>query len=297
MSLTTKLAEAADQVQQFWSPLFVPELIEQSLLPALINKDYEGDIKKGGDTVRVSQILRPNAVRKNIDTDPNPSSFDSQLLTTTKVDVKADTRITASYEIEDLVELQSQLGDKDSEIRQSLVESIMIDLNSYIYSLVAPSASAPDHTKTGVTDFNAAEVNELRQLASQAKWPGNRGSRYLLTDPSYMSDMLNNSTLTSADFGAQDAPVIGGQMARQRFGFNIFEDNSAGMGSLSSSGADAALAFHPDFMYLVMQRAPTFKVSDLHANKQHGFLISVDMILGAKIGIEGDVKHMTVINS
>jgi hypothetical protein len=47
-------------------------------------------------------------------------------------------------------------------------------------------------------------------------------------------------------------------------------------------------------MYLVMQEMPTFKLSDLHSNKQHGYLLSVRLIVGAKLGIDGDVKHITV---
>ena len=119
----------------------------------------------------------------------------------------------------------------------------------------------------------------------------------MLLDPAYYSDNLNAQTLTSSDF-VPDAPVVSGQIARQRYGFNILEDNSAGIGTLAASGTeDVCLAFHPDFMLLVMQKEPTFKVSDLHSNKQFGFVISVDMVFGAKLGIDGAKKHITVVGS
>ena len=290
---TTQVADVSAQVQEFWSPIFQDELLESTLLPALVNKDYQGDIRQGGDTVKVSLIDRPTAERKTIGA--GADTFNPAKMSTQQVEIIADQRITASFEFSDLVMLQSQIGDQDSNIRKVLMEAIDIELNNYLYGLVAPSASAPDHTVTGVTDFNASQVNNLRKLASQAKW--RKDGWWLLADPSYMSDMLNDSTLSSIDFGAQDVPVIGGQMARQRFGFNILEDNSAGLLTLSASSEDAALAFHPDFMGLVMQKEPNFKVSDLHANKQHGFVISVDMIVGAKLLNEGAVKHISVVDS
>jgi len=292
----TLVNEVSEQAQKFWAPVLKDELKEASILATLVNKEYQGDIKRGGDTAYVSMINRPLAERKTIGA--GSDTFASQKLTATRVGIAADQRITASFELEDLIDIQTQLGSPDgkSKIRQALLESLQIELNSYLYGLVAPSSSAPDHNLTGVTDFNATQLNIVRKLASQAKWM-RQGGWYLLADPSYMSDMLNSSVLTSADFtGGADRPVIGGQMAVNRFGFSILEDNSAGLVGLGTGTEDAALAFHPDFLYLVMGD-PQIKVSDLHSNKQHGYLVSVDMWCGAKLGLEGDVKHISIINS
>lgn len=289
MTLVTQLE---DQVQKFWAPLLQDQLKEDTLLPSLVNKEYEGVIKRGGDTAYVSMINRPTAERKT--KGAGAESFNSQQLETTRVGIIADQRITAAFEIEDLVDLQSQLSQDSPKMRQVLFEALEINLNSYLYSLVAPSTSSPDHTVTSVTDFNATQLLNVRKLAAQAKWPKAPGW-YLLLDPSYMTDVLNAQTLTSSDY-VPDAPVVGGQMARQRFGFNILEDNSAGLVGLGTSGADAGLAFHPDFMYLVMGE-PQVKLSDLHSQKKHGYLISVDMWVGAKLGLEGSLKHISIINT
>lgn len=285
----TSIADVAEQVQKFWGGMFMKELRESSLLPALVNKDYSGEIKKGGDTVYVSQISAPNGELKTVGVDAD--SFSPEKLTTTRVAVTADKRAIASFKFEDLVDLQSQIGQENSEIRQALLFGVNKKINTYLYSLVAPSTSAPDHVLNGITDFNAAHLNSLRKLASQAKWDRLKGW-YVLVDPSYMSDLLNAATMTSSDYVGNERPVVGGQIAMQRFGFNIFEDNSAGLLQLGTSGEDCALAFHPDFMHLVMQAEPQFKISDLHSNDQFGYNISVDVIFGAKLGIAGNVKHI-----
>jgi hypothetical protein len=283
---TTDINQISEQVQKKWAPLFMKELRESLLLGSLVNKDYEGAIGQEGDTVYVSQINAPQGQLKTVGTDAD--TFDSSLLSTTRVAVVADKRAVAAFEIADTAMLMSQLNSQESAIRDSLVFAVAQQVNNYLYSLVAPSASSPDHQVTSVTDLNASQLSGVRVLAAQAKWMREKGW-YGLIDPVYMGDIMNAQTLVSTDFGASDAPIIGGQVALPRFGFNLLEDNSM--------NADTALFFHPDFMHLVTQIQPRFKVSDLHSNKKFGMLLSVDMVFGAKLGIQGSLKHITVSNA
>lgn len=290
----TGIAEVQDQVQKFWSPMFMSELREKLMLGALVNRDYQGSIGKEGDEVTVSQINAPEGSMKTIGVDED--SFESEQLSVTEVKIKADKRAVAAFEFKDIVKIQSQLGSKDSELRQSLVFSVLRQINDYLYSLVNPLS--PTHVLSGVTDFNASQLLIVRKLAAQAKWAEEKGW-WLLQDPSYYNDILNAQTLTSSDYVGDEKVVVGGKVANKRFGFNILEDNSRGILKLSpaSTGADVGLAFHPDFMHLVMQTEPTFEISKLHANKKFGFLMSVDLILGAKLGIDGDKKHIKIYNT
>ncbi len=290
---STLLGDVSDQAQTFWSNLFVPELLAGAKLPAVVNRAYEGEIKEGGSTVRVSQILRPTATIKTVGA--GEESFEASKMQTLKVDVTADRVITAAFKFSSLVQLQSQIGSKDSEIRAALVSSVTDKLNDYLYSLVAPSTSAPDHSIASVTDFNQAALATVRKLASQAKWP--EQDRWLFLDPSYYNDFLAVAALTSADY-VTDSPVMSGKVS-QRYGFNVVEDNNASMLRLTAATAteDFALGFHKDFMYLVMQQAPTIEVSSLHSQEQHGFLISAKLVVGAKLGIAGNVKHVVTYNT
>lgn len=283
MSVTQySAADIQEMVVKAWPDLFMQELRESLLLGALVNKDYSGSINELGDEVTVSQINAPTGQLLTVGVDAD--SFSSETLTSTSVKVKADKRAVAAFEFEDTVKFMTQLGNKDSEIRASLIYAAQNQINEYLYSLVAPSSSAPDHVINSVTDFNAAQLNNVRMLAAQAKWMKNKGW-YGLLDPSYYTDLLAAQTLTSADY-VPDAPLIGGQIATQRFGFNLLEDNSRSV--------DQGLFFHPDFLHMVMKTAPTFKVSDQHVNKKFTYLISVDLIFGAKLGIDGAKKHITV---
>jgi len=291
----TNVTDVSNQVQTFWSETFMDELMEAVLLPALVNKEFEGELKKKGDTVRVSQINRATATRKSVGS--GHEYFETQKLSTSYVDIVADQVISAGYEFDDLVELQSQIGDKDSKIRQGLLEAYAIELNNYCYELVDPSTSSPDHSVSGVGAMDAAALVANRKLAGQAKWARN-GGWWGLLDPSYWADILSATTLTSADY-VPDAPVVGGQSAMKRFGFNLLEDNSDGLLTLSpaSAGEECGLFFHPDFLYLVHQLVPEFQVSSLHSNKQFGYVISVKAVVGAKKGIDGGVKQIVNYDS
>jgi hypothetical protein len=280
--MVTQLAEVQAQVQQFWAPLFMEELRASLLLGSLVNKDYEGQIKNKGDKVRVSMVKKPSGQTRTIGTDAD--SFDTALLETEYVDVSANKRFVAGFDLVDLVQIQSQIGDQNSKIREALMYSVQEQINDYLYSLVAPSSS-PAHAITGVTTFAKAQVLQARTLAAGSKW-AKAANKYILSSPNHYADLLNETTFTSSDYVGPNEPLtVGGQMAMRRFGFNIFEDDSR--------SGDTSLAFHPDFLLWVMQTQPTFQLSSKHSQKQFGYVLSVDLIGGAALGIEGDVKHIS----
>jgi hypothetical protein len=286
----TSVSDVSNQVQKVWGGTFMDELMSTTLLPSLVNKDFEGALNVKGDTVYVSQITRPTAQRKKVGS--GHEYFTTQKLEEQRIAITCDQVISAGYEFDSLVQLQSQIGDQDSKIRQGLLEAYAIELNNYLYSLVSPSTSAPDHSVASVGELNAAALIANRVLAGQAKW-SRLGGWFGLIDPSYMGDIFAAATLTSNDY-VPDAPVVGGQTALKRFGFNLLEDNSDGLLTLSPAGAgvECGLFFHPDFMHLAHQVQPEFEVSSLHSNKQFGYVLSVRAVVGAKLGIDGDVKHI-----
>jgi len=296
--MLTSVADIAEQVQKVWAPTFIPELKENDILSTLVNKNFDGEIRQLNDTVYISQIKRAAAQRKTVGA--GHESFSSQKLQTARVAIVADQVITASFKMDSLIALQSQLGNPDGEqaIKNALLEGIQIELNNYLYSKVAPKTSAPSHKISGVTNFDGSQLNSIRELASKAKWMKEKGW-WLLTSPSYSTDLLNSVTIVSKDYVGDEAPVIGGQVVNKRFGFNILEDNSDGLLSLSpaNAGTDCALAFHPDFLHLVMQKAPEIQISSLHSQEQHGYLMSVSIVCGAALGIEGDKKHIQIYNT
>jgi len=290
----TLLADVADQVQKVWGPVGKDEFVEMAKLASVVNRDYEGQINKQNDTVYVSQINQMTAQRKSTSS-TGANTFETQKISTSRVAIAADQTFSCAIEVEDLVALQSQIGAAESEIRATMMKAMEDAVNTYLYSLVSPSLSAPDHSIASVTDFNESQLLAARLLASQANWPEN--DRYCFLDPSYYNDLLAVANLTSADY-APDMPKVGGSFAFKRHGFTIVEDNSSGLvtAGAATGTADAALWFHKSFMHLVL--GPTvWELSSQHANKAFGYILSCRMYGGAVLGINGDEKHGLTYNS
>jgi hypothetical protein len=289
----TLLADLTDQIQKFWAPIFMDELRESAVLPTLLNKEYEGEMQKKGDTVYVTLIRDAVGETKTIGS--GHQTFASEKMLEERVAIVANKIFSASFDLDDLISLQTQLGSPEGEsaIREALIAGVHKQINAFCYSLVAPSTSAPDHSVASVTDYNAARARSNRLLAAQARW-GKTKPWYGLLDPSFYTDALADSTLANKDYGAEDAPVIGGQIALPRYGVNYLEDNTDGILTLSPAlaGADVGLIFHPDFAALVLQRQPQFKLSDKHVLGERGYKLSVDAVGGGGLLPDGAKKHI-----
>ena len=293
MSLT-RLADVEAQIKKYWSDLFLEELKESSLIVNLLNKQFSGEIKKAGNEVQVSQIIRPTGATKTIGTG-DYDVYSTEKFQKKEINIKADKIFECGYEFDSLVELQSQIGEQDSKIRSAMREAIDIQINNFIYSLISCT------NKVGaVADYNATQIVNNRIFAGQKKWRKD-GDWYNLVDPSYYGNLLSAQTLTSADYVGGEAPMIAGQIVNKRGGFGILEDNSDGLASLvkkaGGAGVDqVSLAFHRDFLHLVLQGEAEFKVSDLHAMKRRGYLITCEVIGGGAKGHDHDNLHRVVYN-
>ena len=270
------------------------ELKESSIVVNLLNRDYQGEIKKGGNEVQVTQIIRPSGATKTIG-QGDYDTYSSEKFQKKEINIKADKIFEAGYEFDSLVELQSQIGDQDSKIRNAMREAIDIQINNFCYGLMSCA-----NKQASVTDYNATQIVNNRVFAGQKKWRKD-GEWYNLVDPTYYGNLLSSQTLTSADYVGPEAPMIAGQFVNKRGNFGIMEDNSDGILSLiktaGGSGADqVSLAFHRDFVHLVLQGEIDFKVSDLHAMKRRGYLITAEIIGGGAKGHDHDALHRVVYN-
>lgn len=277
----TELTNVQSTIAEFWPTLFMEDLKEDNLLVNLINRDYTGSLQNIGDTVHVNQIDKMTGQTLTINQTGGGRTFTPETITTTGVSVTADRRFVASGDIADLVQFQSLLdpmSDTSQAIRREMVSAVSQQINTYLYSLVAPTDTAV------AASLTATVLAGVRKYGAQKFWERTKGW-YGLLGPSYWEDLLLDSTLTSADY-VDDRPVVGGQKGVRRFGFNLFEDNSAG-------NADIGLFFHPDFLYMVTQYEPRFKISDKHSQGEFAYMISVDMVAGAKLGHDGAIKHTT----
>lgn len=276
----TNKDEVTNAVQTFWSSLFMDELRQQNILMNLVNRDYEGEIKDMGDTVKITQINKPTGETLTIGTGAD-RTFTPEAMSISSGSLTANKRFVASFDIDESAMMQSMIdptGPKATEIRLALVDAVNTQINTFLLSLVAPTT-----TTASTATMTAAILASVRELAGTQKWGRNK-PWYGIVAPNYWADILVDSTLASADY-TDDKPMVGGQQGLKRFGFNLFEDDSI---------SDQAVFFHPDFVHFVTQYEPRFKISDKHAQGEFAYIMSVDLIGGGVLGINGANKHTKV---
>ena len=285
---TTGINDLQDQIRKSWSEIFMDELHESYILQNLVSKEYEGEIEKGGDEVTITQFDTPQSDLRTIGT--NADTFDPNKLTTQKMTLKADKRAVSSHKFSDITEIQTIVDPANNpKVRQGMMRDIGRQINTYLYSLLVASASNPDHQINGQATMTEALLAAMRTKTSEAYWPVEE-RKYCLAGPQYYSDLLADDGLQSSDYGAADAARIAGRMSTQRYGFTIFEDNSRALStSLDSFTSDAIL--------YAAQTVPQIKISDLHSNEQFGFVMSIDLIFGAKQSIDGGKKCYNITSA
>lgn len=275
------LSDYQSAIQNFWAPQFAKSLRTATLLPSLVSRDYQGEIKARGNKVTIHQLQDGEAVIEDISTSsPSANTFDTQSLDKASITITADKRLYKAFEFDDLTSIQSLIDGNSPEVMEKMRSDMERKLTTYLRGLFAPSSSNPDHILNSQSAFTSTTLKTLRANAGAAKWNDDKPWICLL-DPVYYSDPMDDSKMASNDYGAEDKPLINGKFGQKRLNFNIFEDN----GMSSKTG----LAFHPDALHLVMQKEPTVSIAPLTANKQFGFVIVVDMIFGTALGFNHEL--------
>jgi len=280
------LGDNASQVVKYWSQRATTQLREKLLMGGLVNKDYQGEIKAQGDTVKIYSVAAPTATVNTIGTS-NSNVFAGSAISSTSVDLVVNEIATAAFEFSSENEMMSILNSKNSECMSSLVFAVEKAINSHLYSVMVPSIASPDHTIGSVATFDAAAFLNVRLLASTAKWDTSK-PWYALLDPLYYGHQLALTTNTSQDFVA-DRPVVSGLIGAPRYGFTMYEDNSQ-----APATAGQGYFFHPDAVNFAMASSLEVKMSDLHPTGKHGIMLSVSCIYGAALGIAGAKKCIKV---
>lgn len=284
----TTLTQVQGQIQKYWAPLLDKELTERFVLPALVQSpsDRTAGLRMG-DKVQISQYDEMTGENKTIGS--GADTFTPETVTLSEVEVQVDRRALASAVFDDLVDLQSQVSISDPKFRGVASRAMNRQVSDYLYSLSAPTT---EDTGVAAGSFNAAKLTELGQIADDAQWP--EEERWLVVDATYWKALMDDSTLTSADF-VQDSPVMGGNMAINRYGWKIIKDTSAGFKTQLNAGAGGvAQAFIPSYLEFIIQRDSRVMLSDRHSNNEFKVGFSIDKVYGAKLGLDGADKHIIV---
>lgn len=259
-------------VPSIWSPIVYDELRKSLIFGQIFDRKYEGAIKSMGDTVKVHQVIAPEA-EEFIDNDKG--QFNSQAMVTVPFEVKANRRAIASFEITDTALLQSM--EFQTQAQTALVYALKKKVDDVLIAALAAGASltAPDHNISPVTPSSLASV-DLRAIRALLKKQSVATSQcYGVLGVEYYSDLIGATQLTSSDFVGPNQTTESGEIKSKLYGFTFAETENL--------GDDVGYFCHPSALQVVMQQEVRIQTTPLLANKQLGMLVVADILWGYNI--------------
>lgn len=211
--------------------------------PQAVNRNYEGEIRATGDSVRIRSISRPTiaAYTKNV------TSIVPETLTDAERTLLIDQANYFAFEIDDVDMAQVQNGGglmSEAALESAYGLADIADL--YVAGLYTGADAANKISTTAITTAALAVTGlvNLKVKLDNANVP-NQG-RYVIVPPWYHGLLLqSNNFISVADSGTSEA-LRNGQVGRA-FGFDVFVSNNVtlvtGDDYLVSAGYTGAITF------------------------------------------------------
>ena len=294
--MTTKPGDVPQQVVEIWATQFQSEYREKHVLANLTDMSYQASFNQSNDTAKISQYNAGDGEDLAIDVDSPQNDtaceFNPSPILTQQVELKINRRAVSSREFCDLTSLLSQVKPEDMALRATMGFEVSKVINKRLYSTVSATSN------TGSTaSISATTLSALAKQADGLFWP--EQDRWLLLDSEYYEDLLNATTLVDVSAtGSGDRPTIAGQFVQQRFGWNIVKDTSVDMkAQLNGGTAGVALAMTREHLLWASpfgDAMSRIQISNQHANRKFGFVMSIDQPFGVALGNDGAAKAIII---
>lgn len=224
---------------------FIPEIwasvplsvLEKSLVYAqagVVNRDYEGEIRSGGDTVHIRSISDPtvSSYTKN-------STVTYETLTDADRQLRIDQQKIFSFSVDDIDEAQAS-GALEQALTQAAYK-LRDTADQYVAGLYTGAASANQIGTVSVTTA-ALAYTQLRKLSvklDEANVPSE--GRWVVVPPWYHGLLLEEDKFVRVDASGSDMALRNGVIG-QALGFTVLKSNNAPF----VTGDDyAVIAGHP----------------------------------------------------
>jgi hypothetical protein len=222
-------------IPEVFSKLLQAKFYKQSVLPAISNTDYQGEISGQGDKVIIRTVP---AVTIN----DYAGTVTNQELTTGTVEMLIDKAKYYSFKIDDVLKAQADINLLEAASGDA-AEGMRIAVETDVLSSVIGDATTTG-SQTTITSSNIlSEILELSQALDELNIP--EEGRFIVLSPEFVS-MLKQSELRQAYLtGDGTSPLRNGQVGMVDR-FTVYQSN---MLHTPASGTDAGythvLAGHP----------------------------------------------------
>lgn len=253
---------AANFIPELWSPLTKDEVESNLVMARLILRDYEGEIKQKGDTVRINEISNLTANDKEASTDVSYETITEDQLT-----LSIDKHKYAAFKLEDIVAIQANVSlmqKYTGKIGYALAKQVDTDLLALYVAL--SQMVGTDGTAISTANFLLAiqhlDVADAPETERYGVFHSSDKTGFLAEDDFVRYD--------STGIGGQLSPIIRGRFG-EIFGVQIFF--STNVTTTGSPSGNHNLVFHREAFALAMQR-------DIRVQAQYDIDALADKVVG-----------------
>ena len=190
-------------IPEVFSKLLQAKFYKQSVLPAISNTDYEGEISGQGDKVVIRTV-------PSITINDYAGTVSNEELTTAKVEMLIDKAKYYSFKVDDVLAAQADINLLEAASGDA-AEGMRVAVESDVLSSVVTGATTIG-AQTTITASNVlTEILELSTALDELNIP--EEGRFIVLPPSMIS-MLKQSELRQAYLtGDAESPLRNGQLA------------------------------------------------------------------------------------
>ena len=232
-------------IPEVWSARLLSSL-KKSLVfagPGVVSREYEGEIRNAGDTVRITSISRPT-IGSYV---KNSTTITPETLTDAQRSLLIDQSKYFAFEVDDIDMRQSVNGGAlMNEAAAEAAYGLADTADQYVASLYTGVDAGNAISTTSITDAAKAVtglINLMTQL-NEANVP--MQGRYVVVPPWYYALLLGSDLFVRVDASGSDQALRNGIVGRA-FGFDVLVSNNCvnvtGDDWIVLAGVPGAIAF------------------------------------------------------
>jgi hypothetical protein len=265
-------------VPDIWSARILTALSRKAVAGGIVNRDYEGDVKRSGDSVKITSFVDPTIGSYTVHTDITVEDIDDATRS-----LLIDQQKYFAFELDDVERAQVvNAGAAMAEVTKRAAYGLANTLDAFLLTTLAAgaSASAPDNqvaeaTISTVTDAYVALV-DWGVLLDNADTP--EDERFVVVTPAFYGKLLKDDRFVKAG-DAQSAATRENGYVGQAAGFNIYKSNNLPAGPGAGAGT-SMIAGHRSACTLAEQ---IVSVEGARMEKRFADMVKGLHVYGAKV--------------
>ena len=266
MAFPTYATGLQNFIPEVFSKLLQAKFYKSSVLPAISNTDYEGEISGQGDKVHIRTV-------PSVTINDYTGSITNADLSTSTVELLIDQAKYYSFKVDDIVSAQADI-DMLEAASADAAEGMRIAVETAVLASVISGATTVESSTTTIT---ASNILERILLASKTLDELNipEEGRYIVMSPEFIS-LLKQSELRQAYLtGDGTSPLRNGEVGTVDR-FTVYQSNMLFTDtSGATSGATNVLAGHPKAITFASQftNSETVRLESTFADAVRGLKV------------------------